>query len=171
MIGNDEGSRLERQIERAAVDDHVGDALAGTLAAGLTGIRRREPDAVHQRGPFLVVISGPARRAEMVLLEMDHFVDQRRQRLRGRTVLEVLHVERDLVADLVAVGGFKHLTMEEAARLAVLAYSDQAIRQFAAEQPLVEVGIGLIEALIGLPGRSGLRLLGIWLISLLIFGA
>ena len=64
---------------------------------------RDQADFPHLRGPFLVVVAGPRRLAEMVLPEMGHFMRQRRQRSRRRAAGEVGRVQGDFVGHLLRV--------------------------------------------------------------------
>ena len=84
-------------VEASVFLDDVRHFLAGFLAAGLAGVGRDQPDLPHFRGPFLVVVAVPRRRAEMVLPEMDHLMNERRKHLRRCPAGEVGGVQGDFV--------------------------------------------------------------------------
>lgn len=69
--------------------------LTCLLASWLAGIGRHETDGVHHLRPFLVVICA-ARLAEVMLLEVTHFVHQSGEALLGRALAKVYRVECDL---------------------------------------------------------------------------
>lgn len=109
--------------------------LARFLAARPAGIGRVQPDRVHFRSPFLVVIAGARRLAEMVLPKVRHLMRQRRKALLVRPAFEVRRIQRDFVGDLRAV-----LRSEPAAREIPVGFvfalqGHEAGPQLAAEKP------------------------------------
>jgi hypothetical protein len=76
----------------------VRDLVAGHLA-GLVDADRLEANGEHHLAPLLVVVAALARLAEMVLLQMRHFVRQGRQDRAGRALLERRGIERDLIGE------------------------------------------------------------------------
>src|SRR5690606_19075052 len=58
----------------SALDDVMAARLPRFLAAKLAGIGRVQPDRVDPRRPFLVVVAGARRLAEMVLPKVRHLM-------------------------------------------------------------------------------------------------
>ena len=82
--------------------------IAGLGAIVLAGRSRLQADRFHLLGPFLVVIAAPARLAEMVLPQMDHFMSEGGEHLFLWPVPEVRRVQGDLIGER-AVGTTKSI--------------------------------------------------------------
>ena len=89
---------LAKAVANAIGDDVVHHVLTGFLAADHAVVGRLQPDRLHLRGPFLVVIAARAWLAVHVLPEVNHLVHER---LAGLLVLglvdEGIRIERQLV--------------------------------------------------------------------------
>ena len=83
--------------------------IAGLGAIVFTGRGGLQADRSHLLGPLLVMIAAPARLAEMVLPQMDHFMSEGGENLFLWPVPEVGGIKGDLIGE-GAVGTTKSIT-------------------------------------------------------------
>ena len=101
----------------------VTDPLSGLLTARLTCRGRDQPHCPHHLGPFTVVIARAGRGSKMMLLEMDHLMDQGRERFFGGAAGEMTWVQCDLVGDLLTAARAEAAASEVAVGLTFSAAS------------------------------------------------
>ena len=93
---------LARFLKPAAGVDVVGHLLTDPFAARLPVVRGHQANAVHPLGPLFVVVAGAACLAKMVLLQMHHFVHERREHVGCTARREVLRIERNFIGQAFA---------------------------------------------------------------------
>lgn len=142
-------------LEFAAGNHVVPHFLANPLSTWLARAGRHQADGLHPFGPFLVVVARPARRAEVPLPKVRHFMHQGLEHFHWRYRREVFRVERDFIR-LAAVPPAEALLREVAIGPLQALESDQTVRQPAVEQRLVVEVVSLLQLGIGFFGRSNL---------------
>jgi hypothetical protein len=143
-------------VERTVRQDVMTYAVAGLIAALLTGAARLQADLFHTRGPFAIVIAATAGRAVMVLPQMHHFMGEGGEHVRGGAVVEVTWIERDLVSEH-AVRAAEAVAGEVAIRAVAALERDQAIWQFTVEEFPVQKVIRLLKPGVGFFGGTQRR--------------
>ena len=111
--------------------------IAGLGAIVLAGGGRLQADRSHLLGPLLVVIAAPARLAEMVLPQMDHFMSEGGEHFFLWPVPEVSGIQGDLIGQ-GAVGTTKSIAAKIPVALLASLQRDKAVRQLALEQRAVQ---------------------------------
>ena len=125
--------------------------VPGLLTAFGAGRRGLEADRLHLLGPLAVVVATPPRLTVVVLPEMNHFVNQRREGCNHRVIAEVGRVEGDFIAPL-AVGAAEAVAGEVAVAPTLALERDQTVGQNTLEELLVEDIVGELEPPVGLLG-------------------
>ena len=123
-------------LEHPVRHDDVAHDIAGLGAIILAVGSRLQADRPHLLGPLLVVIAAPARRPEMVLPQMDHFMGEGGEHFLLRPVPEVSGVQGDLIGH-GAVGATKSIAAKIAVALLASLQRDKAVR---AARPRTESG-------------------------------
>src|SRR5271156_4541121 len=93
----------------------------------------------------------------MMLLQMRHLVNESRETGLGAALPEMRRIQRDLVGDFPAILRSEPVTGKIAVGALAPLHGDEARRQPAAEQLLVEKRESVVERRVGLPGRIGCR--------------
>ena len=121
--------------------------IAGFGTIVLPGRCRLQADRFHLLGPLLVVIPAPARRAEMVLPQMDHFMCEGGEHFFLWPVPEVGRVQGDLIGER-AVSTTKSITTKIPVALLASLQRDKAVRKLALEQRAIQSLVCLLQRIV-----------------------
>ena len=111
--------------------------VAGFLPACFAGAGRLEADPLHDVRPLAVMVSPPARRSEMMLVEVDHLMHQGGENRDRQAVFKVGRVQRDFIA-ADAVIPLEPASAEIAVTVLVALQRNHTVRQLVLEQLRIE---------------------------------
>ena len=143
-------------VERTVRQDVMTHAVAGLIAALLTGAARLQADLFHTSGPFAIVVAAAAGRTVMVLPQMHHFMGEGGEHVRGSAVVEVAWIERDLIREH-AVSAAEAVAGEVAVRAVAALERDQAVWQLTVEEFPVQKVVRLLKPGVGFFGGTQRR--------------